>query len=308
MVEPKETGGGILADEMGMGKTLSVLALVLRTLNTAHDWAIRVDDLNNATSEIPKKRRRSGATLIVASSDQRLMEADLVITTYHTLASDFARTKHELRHIEWYRLVIDEGDLSNFRKTIAIPFDEGGKRRTIAIERFTRLLDSMCLRRTKDVLHLPAEQHRVREVPFSTEERLQYEQTKEIMFRAVRNQNGTFDQKSTLGMFQRIDGECSTTKRERILHQFTEDPNLRVLIMTTGTGAVGLNLATANRVFIVEPQWNPSVENQAVARALRLGQKQAVLVTRYVVEQTVEQDMRALQDTKLERANLIQSG
>jgi len=92
--------------------------------------------------------------------------------------------------------------LSNFRKTIAIPFDEGGKRRTIAIERFTRLLDSMCLRRTKDVLHLPAEQHRVREVPFSTEERLQYEQTKEIMFRAVRNQNGTFDQKSTLGMFQ----------------------------------------------------------------------------------------------------------
>ena len=50
-----------------------------------------------------------------------------------------------------------------------------------------------------------------------------------------------------------------------------------------------LNLATANRVFIVEPQWNPSVENQAVARALRLGQKQTVLVTRYVVEQTVEQ-------------------
>ena len=70
MVEPKEIGGGILADEMGMGKTLSVLALVLRTLNTAHDWAIHIDDLNDATSEIPKKRRRSGATLIVASSDR----------------------------------------------------------------------------------------------------------------------------------------------------------------------------------------------------------------------------------------------
>ena len=106
---------------------------------------------------------------------------------------------------------------------------------------------------------------------------------------------------------ERIDGECSTAKRERILQEFAEDPNLRVLIMTTGTGAVGcvklvkqcdlfkltmsprLNLAMANRVFIVEPQWNPSVENQAVARALRLGQKQAVLVTRYVVELTVEQ-------------------
>ena len=50
-----------------------------------------------------------------------------------------------------------------------------------------------------------------------------------------------------------------------------------------------LNLAVANRVFIVEPQWNPSVENQAIARALRLGQKQAVLVTRYVVDKSVEQ-------------------
>ncbi|KAF2024890.1 hypothetical protein EK21DRAFT_50320, partial [Setomelanomma holmii] len=89
--------------------------------------------------------------------------------------------------------------------------------------------------------------------------------------------------------FQRIDGECPTIKRERILQDFAKDAHLRVLIMTTGTGAVGLNLATANRVFIVEPQWNPSVENQAVARALRLGQKQPVLVTRYVVEQTVEQ-------------------
>ncbi|RYN65540.1 hypothetical protein AA0117_g12125 [Alternaria alternata] len=107
---------------------------------------------------------------------------------------------------------------------------------------------------------------------------------------------------------ERIDGECSTGKRERIIRQFTNNPNLRVLIITTGTGAVGLNLATANRIFIFEPQWNPSVENQAVARALRLGQKQAVLVTRYVVEDTVEQTMRKLQDTKLQRANLVQSG
>ncbi|KAF2823688.1 hypothetical protein CC86DRAFT_298367, partial [Ophiobolus disseminans] len=87
------------------------------------------------------------------------------------------------------------------------------------------------------------------------------------------------------GHFQRIDGECPTSKRERILDDFAHNPHLRVLIMTTGTGAVGLNLATANRV---EPQWNPSVENQAIARALRLGQEQPVLVTRYVVDQTVE--------------------
>jgi SNF2 family DNA or RNA helicase len=45
----------------------------------------------------------------------------------------------------------------------------------------------------------------------------------------------------------------------------------------------------ANRVFLVEPQWNPSVEAQAIARAQRLGQSQTVQVTRYVVEKTVEQ-------------------
>ena len=65
-----------------------------------------------------------------------------------------------------------------------------------------------------------------------------------------------------------------------------------------------LNLATANRVFIVEPQWNPSVENQAIARALRLGQEQDVQVTRYVVTKSVEQEMRTLQDKKLETAGI----
>lgn len=93
-------------------------------------------------------------------------------------------------------------NLSAFRKSIAIPFDEGGKRRTLAIERFTRLLDSVCLRRTKDLLHLPDQQNHVRLVQLSPEELSQYEQTQKTMFRAVRHQNGMFDQKSTLGMFQ----------------------------------------------------------------------------------------------------------
>ncbi|KAJ4302643.1 hypothetical protein N0V90_001532 [Kalmusia sp. IMI 367209] len=65
-----------------------------------------------------------------------------------------------------------------------------------------------------------------------------------------------------------------------------------------------LNLATANRVFLVEPQWNPSVENQAIARAIRIGQAQPVQVTRYVVNRTVEQDMRSLQDKKLKMAGM----
>ncbi|KAJ5560340.1 hypothetical protein N7513_002739 [Penicillium frequentans] len=70
--------------------------------------------------------------------------------------------------------------------------------------------------------------------------------------------------------------------------------------MTTGTGALGrLNLQSANRVFIVEPQWNPSVEDQAISRAVRLGQEQRVLVIRYRVENSIEEDMCAQQTHKL---------
>jgi SWI/SNF-related matrix-associated actin-dependent regulator of chromatin subfamily A3 len=71
MIEPIETGGGILADEMGMGKSLSILALILRTLDAAHFWATSVDAPHD--EELSGRRRhirRSGATLIVASSDR----------------------------------------------------------------------------------------------------------------------------------------------------------------------------------------------------------------------------------------------
>lgn len=55
-----------------------------------------------------------------------------------------------------------------------------------------------------------------------------------------------------------------------------------------------LNLTAANRIFIIEPQWNPSVENQAIARAIRLRQEEKVLVTRYTVKATVEEVWQAL--------------
>jgi SNF2 family DNA or RNA helicase len=50
-----------------------------------------------------------------------------------------------------------------------------------------------------------------------------------------------------------------------------------------------LNLAVANTVHIFEPQWNPMVESQAVARVVRLGQKKPVSIIRYIIRGTVEQ-------------------
>ncbi|KAI2462808.1 SNF2 family N-terminal domain-containing protein [Annulohypoxylon bovei var. microspora] len=98
--------------------------------------------------------------------------------------------------------------------------------------------------------------------------------------------------------FLQIDGRVSYTERSKSLKAFKEDPQVLVLLMSIETGAVGLNLAVANRVHIVEPQWNPSVEEQAIARAVRMGQTREVTIVRYTMEKTVEQNIVNLQQKK----------
>jgi hypothetical protein len=50
-----------------------------------------------------------------------------------------------------------------------------------------------------------------------------------------------------------------------------------------------LNLTVANRVYIIEPQWNPTVESQATGRVMRIGQQKQVHVTRYIVKNSIEE-------------------
>ncbi|OCL09465.1 DNA repair protein rad5 [Glonium stellatum] len=78
--------------------------------------------------------------------------------------------------------------------------------------------------------------------------------------------------------------------------------------MSVETGAVGLTLTVANHVHIVEPQWNPSVEEQAIARALRMGQTRTVTVIKYVTEKTVEQNILMLQKKKSRLAKFSLDG
>ncbi|RMZ91158.1 hypothetical protein DV736_g1622, partial [Chaetothyriales sp. CBS 134916] len=102
--------------------------------------------------------------------------------------------------------------------------------------------------------------------------------------------------------YLRIDGSCPSRQRQAKLDQFARDNGRPVLIMTTGTGGFGLNLTCANRIFIVEPQWNPAVESQAIARAIRLGQQNEVHVTRYVIKGTIEKDIMSQQQWKKQLA------
>ncbi|KAL2830493.1 SNF2 family N-terminal domain-containing protein [Aspergillus cavernicola] len=93
-------------------------------------------------------------------------------------------------------------------------------------------------------------------------------------------------------LFTRVDGTMNTSQRKSALKEFQTDSSIRVLLMTIATGAVGLNnLSIASRVHILEPQWNPSVEEQAIGRALRLGQGKKVFVIRYIMEKTFEESL-----------------
>ncbi|KAK4661200.1 uncharacterized protein QC763_0114080 [Podospora pseudopauciseta] len=91
-------------------------------------------------------------------------------------------------------------------------------------------------------------------------------------------------------LHQRIDGRQTLAERQHNMSRFVSDEgtSVPVLLMTTGVGAFGLNLTAANHVYILEPQWNPSVESQALGRVARRGQKKTVPVTRYLVHGTVE--------------------
>ncbi|KAK6829653.1 P-loop containing nucleoside triphosphate hydrolase [Apiospora arundinis] len=94
-----------------------------------------------------------------------------------------------------------------------------------------------------------------------------------------------------------IDGSLPSGERIKVLKDFRSFSGTNVLLMTLGTGAVGksssllsLNLAVASRIYLLEPQWNPSIESQAIGRALRIGQTAHVVIVRYIMKDTIEEN------------------
>ena len=83
-------------------------------------------------------------------------------------------------------------------------------------------------------------------------------------------------------------GGVAHRDRQPILDRFKADPTRHVILMSYGTGSVGLNLQFTNYVFLFDRWWNPAVEDQAINRAHRLGQKETVFVTRFVSQGTIE--------------------
>lgn len=94
----------------------------------------------------------------------------------------------------------------------------------------------------------------------------------------------------------RLDG--STRDRAAVVARFQDPAGPPVMLVSLKAGGVGLNLTAADHVFLLDPWWNPAVEEQAADRAHRIGQERPVLVHRLVATDSVEERMLELQARK----------
>ncbi|KAF2154279.1 hypothetical protein K461DRAFT_239784 [Myriangium duriaei CBS 260.36] len=100
----------------------------------------------------------------------------------------------------------------------------------------------------------------------------------------------------------RLDGKMSVRARTAVLAQFRSDPSITVLLVSIKAGGQGLNLTAASRVYVMEPQFNPGVEMQAVDRVHRLGQTRKVQIVKFIMADSFEGRILKLQDQKLKLA------
>jgi superfamily II DNA or RNA helicase len=96
--------------------------------------------------------------------------------------------------------------------------------------------------------------------------------------------------------FTRLDG--TTRDRAGVVRQFQDEAGPPIMLASLRAGGTGLNLTAADHIFLLDPWWNPAVEDQAADRAHRLGQTRPVMVYRLVTQDTVEERILALQERK----------
>ncbi len=98
--------------------------------------------------------------------------------------------------------------------------------------------------------------------------------------------------------FEYLDGKSSSKQRETSVENFQTNPDLRVFLISLKAGGTGLNLTAADYVYIIDPWWNPAVENQAIDRVYRIGQDKHVFAYRMICKNTVEEKILNLQAKK----------
>ncbi|WP_426058251.1 DEAD/DEAH box helicase [Hymenobacter sp. B1770] len=105
---------------------------------------------------------------------------------------------------------------------------------------------------------------------------------------------GELDQRGVA--YQYLTGQ--TRNRAAAVTAFQEDASVRVFLISLKAGGTGINLPAADYVYLVDPWWNPAVENQAIDRSHRIGQTKKVVAVRLICPDTIEEKIMKLQETK----------
>jgi len=98
--------------------------------------------------------------------------------------------------------------------------------------------------------------------------------------------------------FAWLTGDTPMADRAHEVTRFQSDASVQAFLITIKSGGVGLNLTAADYVFVLDPWWNPAVEDQAIARAHRIGQTRPVTAVRFIARDTIEEKIRLLQERK----------
>ncbi|KAL7796565.1 SNF2 family N-terminal domain-containing protein [Trichoderma ceciliae] len=109
-------------------------------------------------------------------------------------------------------------------------------------------------------------------------------------------------------LFTRLDGSMTRQARTAAMDNFRDDNSVHVILVSITAGGLGLNLTAGNNVYVMEPQYNPAAEAQAVDRVHRLGQKRPVRTIRYIMHNSFEEKMLELQEKKVKLASLSMDG
>ncbi|KAJ3050148.1 hypothetical protein HK097_008860 [Rhizophlyctis rosea] len=98
--------------------------------------------------------------------------------------------------------------------------------------------------------------------------------------------------------YERYDGSMSAIQRDQAVKNLANKANKTVMLVSMKCGSLGLNLTCANHVILLDPWWNPAVENQSIDRVHRFGQQRDVTVHRIFIGNTVEDRIMQLQKEK----------
>ena len=113
------------------------------------------------------------------------------------------------------------------------------------------------------------------------------------------------DLKASATPFLYLDGATPALARKKNVEAFQNNPNIKVFLISLKAGGVGLNLTAADYVFILDPWWNPAVEQQAIDRAHRIGQTKSVFYYKFITKNSIEEKILRLQQSKQELSDAL---